>query len=280
MLKIEIDENSGFCFGVTTAIKKAEEELQKGEKLYCLGDIVHNSIECDRLKRLGLITINHEDYELAKKKMKAARVVYIAGVGVNTHKFFDIDWCGETPDEYRENLGIPKKAKLIVSVGELNTNKNHQVVLRALALLNNENIHYAIAGNGNQAHALESLASELGLSNSFHLLGYRNDINKLYTVADICCLPSFREGLPVAVIEGLASGLPLVVANNRGTRDLCKNGMHGFLCTPSSPQEFAEAINTILENKNLCNKMKQANIEAAKKFDKDVINQELYKIYV
>ena len=62
MLKIEIDENSGFCFGVTTAIKKAEEELQKGEKLYCLGDIVHNSIECDRLEKLGLITINHDEF--------------------------------------------------------------------------------------------------------------------------------------------------------------------------------------------------------------------------
>ena len=62
MLKIEIDEHSGFCFGVTTAIKKAEEELQKGETLYCLGDIVHNSIECDRLEKLGLITINHEEF--------------------------------------------------------------------------------------------------------------------------------------------------------------------------------------------------------------------------
>ena len=63
MLRIEIDEHSGFCFGVTTAIKKAEEELQKGEKLYCLGDIVHNSIECDRLEKLGLITINHDEFE-------------------------------------------------------------------------------------------------------------------------------------------------------------------------------------------------------------------------
>ena len=62
MLKIEIDECSGFCFGVTTAIKKAEEELQKGGTLYCLGDIVHNSIECDRLKRMGLVTINHETF--------------------------------------------------------------------------------------------------------------------------------------------------------------------------------------------------------------------------
>ena len=62
MLNIEIDEFSGFCFGVTTAIKKAEEELQKGGTLYCLGDIVHNSIECDRLKRMGLVTIDHETF--------------------------------------------------------------------------------------------------------------------------------------------------------------------------------------------------------------------------
>ena len=60
---IEIDNGSGFCFGVTTAIKKAEEELAKGEKLYCLGDIVHNGRECDRLREMGLITINHEEME-------------------------------------------------------------------------------------------------------------------------------------------------------------------------------------------------------------------------
>ena len=58
---IEIDEGSGFCFGVTTAIKKAEEELSRGTQLYCLGDIVHNGMECERLKRLGLVTINHEE---------------------------------------------------------------------------------------------------------------------------------------------------------------------------------------------------------------------------
>ena len=61
MLQIEIDNGSGFCFGVTTAISKAEEELAKGTTLYCLGDIVHNGMECERLKRMGLITINHEE---------------------------------------------------------------------------------------------------------------------------------------------------------------------------------------------------------------------------
>ena len=60
-MKIEIDSGSGFCFGVTTAIKKAEEELAKGSTLYCLGDIVHNGMECERLKQMGLITINHDE---------------------------------------------------------------------------------------------------------------------------------------------------------------------------------------------------------------------------
>ena len=60
-MKIEIDNGSGFCSGVTTAIKKAEEELAKGVTLYCLGDIVHNGMECERLQKLGLITINHDD---------------------------------------------------------------------------------------------------------------------------------------------------------------------------------------------------------------------------
>ena len=60
MLKIEIDNGSGFCFGVTTAIQKAEEELAKGNTLYCLGDIVHNGMECERLRQMGLITIDHE----------------------------------------------------------------------------------------------------------------------------------------------------------------------------------------------------------------------------
>ncbi len=74
MLNIEIDEHSGFCFGVTTAIRKAEEELQKGETLYCLGDIVHNRIECDRLEKLGLITINHEEFG----KLYNAKVLFRA----------------------------------------------------------------------------------------------------------------------------------------------------------------------------------------------------------
>lgn len=71
MIKVEIDERSGFCFGVVTAIHKAEEELAKGKTLYCLGDIVHNSKEVERLKEMGLITINHEEF----KQLRHAKVL-------------------------------------------------------------------------------------------------------------------------------------------------------------------------------------------------------------
>lgn len=83
MYNIEIDKESGFCFGVTTAIKKAEEELSKGTPLYCLGDIVHNGQECERLKALGLVTINHEEYA----KLKNVKVL------LRAH--------GEPPETYR-----------------------------------------------------------------------------------------------------------------------------------------------------------------------------------
>ena len=83
MYNIEIDKESGFCFGVTTAIKKAEEELSKGTPLYCLGDIVHNDRECERLKDMGLITINHEEYS----KLKNVKVL------LRAH--------GEPPETYR-----------------------------------------------------------------------------------------------------------------------------------------------------------------------------------
>lgn len=83
MIRIEIDKESGFCFGVTTAIQKAEDELKKGSPLYCLGDIVHNGKECERLKQLGLITINHDEF----KKLHHVKVL------LRAH--------GEPPETYR-----------------------------------------------------------------------------------------------------------------------------------------------------------------------------------
>ena len=86
MIKVEIDEGSGFCFGVVTAIHKAEEELAKGETLYCLGDIVHNSREVDRLKTMGLITINREEFKLNLEELKINRKQKLSSVSYGQQK--------------------------------------------------------------------------------------------------------------------------------------------------------------------------------------------------
>lgn len=127
MLNIEIDEQSGFCFGVTTAIQKAEEELQKGETLYCLGDIVHNGKECERLKQMGLITIDHATF----KKLQNVKVL------LRAH--------GEPPETYeiarKNNLCLidatcPVVLKLqqrIKKTWQDSSNDNRQIIIHGQA---------------------------------------------------------------------------------------------------------------------------------------------------
>ena len=223
-----------------------------------------------------LITINKEDYNLAIKKLRANSVKYVPGVGINTCAFTDahVDVAA-----FREELGIPSDCILLTSVGELNKNKNHEVVLRALASLNDSNIHYAIAGNGPLHEYLIQLAQELNLSDRFHLLGYRRDIAQLYKASDICVFPSIREGLGLAAIEGMASGLPLIASDNRGTKDYCDNSVNGFLCKHNSHEEFAEAINKLAYNAELRQKISNENIQRAKQYDIEIINRQMCEIY-
>lgn len=226
-----------------------------------------------------LITINREDYNLAKKKMNAKRIEYVPGVGINTKRFLSLELSDEQKAELHKEIGVPENAKLLLSVGELNENKNHQIVLKALSLINNNDIHYAIAGKGSKGEYLKNLAKELGLDGRFNLLGHRKDVEKLYKLADCFVHPSFREGLPVSVMEAMCSGLVLVVADNRGNRDLCENGTNGFICNPFKPEEFANAIEKIINDSDLCEKISRLNVSAAERFEVDNINQEMLKIY-
>ena len=226
-----------------------------------------------------LITINKEDYALAQKKMKAKSIKYVPGVGIDTEKFTNCTLSSDEKNSLRKEMGVPFDAKLLVSVGELNENKNHQVVLKAISMLNDSNIHYAVAGRGNKSGDLTELAKKLGISDQFHLLGYRNDIAKIYKSADICCFPSIREGLGLAAIEGMAAGLPLIAADNRGTRDFCQNGVNGFMCDPFSPQDFADAISKLLNDNCLCARMGNQNTNDVKKFDINIVNNHMLEIY-
>lgn len=164
-----------------------------------------------------LITINTEDYALAQKKLHTRRTEYVPGVGVDTGKFgaLTIDRRAK-----RAELGIPEDAFLLLSVGELNPNKNHETVLRAVSAMNDPSVYYLIAGKGELDQHLLQMAAELGLQDHFRLLGFRDDVPELYQAADVFVHPSFREGLPVSVMEAIASGLPVLCSDIRGARDL------------------------------------------------------------
>lgn len=164
-----------------------------------------------------LITINKEDYELAKNKFKAKEVHYVPGVGIDLSRFENVEVDRKAK---RKEIGVPEDAFLLLSVGELNENKNHQVIIRALAKLENPSIHYAIAGVGDKKEYLLELADELEVFEQVHLLGYREDVLELYRIADVYVLPSIREGLNVSLMEAMASELPCVVSKIRGNVDL------------------------------------------------------------
>jgi len=216
-----------------------------------------------------LITINKEDYELAKRKFKVKKVEYVPGVGIDVDKFKN---TAVDVKKKREELGIPQDAILLLSVGELNENKNHQIVIKALAKLNNSNIHYAVAGEGILHKYLEDLANDLGISKQVHLLGFRKDVNELYKTANIYVLPSLREGLNVSLMEALAGGLTSVASNIRGNVDLIAN--EDFLFYPNDIASLEKVITSVISQKK-----SNAVCHTVDNLDKRTVNSMMIKIY-
>lgn len=223
-----------------------------------------------------LITINKEDYELAKNRFYAGEVHYIPGVGVDLSRFENVQ---VNRSAKRREIGVPEDAFLLFSVGELNENKNHQVIIRVLAKLNNSNVHYAIAGVGDKKDNLLKLANELGVSERVHLLGYRKDILELNHMADVFCFPSLREGLGIAAIEAMACGLPIITSNVHGINDYSHDGVTGYQRDPSDVDGFTDAIKKLENDRQLCMKLGQDNTLLARKYEVNTIISLLRKIY-
>lgn len=230
------------------------------------------------MSRFGdaIITINKEDYNNAKT-MYSPEVFRINGVGVDTKKFINtkVDKL-----EYRKMLGLKEDDKVILSVGELSDRKNHQIIIKALAELNDPSWIYLIVGRiikGQGTYeALTKLASDLNVRVDF--LGYRRDIPELSKCADMGALPSSREGLGLAGIEMLASGNPVVASNIHGIKDYIQNGSTGYLADPYDEKSFADAI---LQTYDLKRKSKTEIkcIEKASMFDKEVSHKQRLDIY-
>ncbi len=208
-----------------------------------------------------MILINKMDYELVKEKFHAGKVRRIPGIGVNLSQFKDLG-----NGELRKELSLPEHTPIVVSVGELNENKNHKTVITAISMLENQEAHYCIAGNGPLLQELTDYAAGLGVADRVHFLGYRRDVPSILRQADVFVLPSRREGLGMAAIEAMACGLPLVSSNRHGINDYSIEGVTGFKHDPADSRGFAESIDKLLSNPTLRKKMGEKCREVAQEF--------------
>ena len=145
-----------------------------------------------------------------------------------------------------------------------------------MARVENKNLYYIIAGEGDLRDYLLNLADELGVKERVKLLGQRNDVKELYKTADLYLHPSYREGLPVAVVEALASGIPIVCTNIRGNSDVVRDGINGILVGANDVDGFKNAIVKIMNDSG---NIAKTNSEDAKVFGVLAVNERMFDIY-
>lgn len=208
-----------------------------------------------------LVTINDEDYQNAMK-MHAKKVFKINGVGIDLDKYSNVE------REY------DKDSLYLLSVGELNSNKNHKIVIDAIK--NRDDLDYHICGKG----SLDKELKELAHNNCVNLVleGFQTNIKEFLDKADIFIFPSLREGLPKSVMEAMACGLPCIVSNVRGNRDLIDNGKGGFV-VENNENDYLEAINKLKNDPMLRKQMGEYNINKIKNYSIDSILEQMEKIY-
>ena len=225
-----------------------------------------------------LITINKEDYERAKT-FKAGRVCYVPGVGIDLKKF-NVGYVDK--EQKRKEIGVASDDFVLLSVGELIPRKNHEVVIQAMSVLKQngglEHIEYVICGQGAYEVDLKKLAEELSVADHIQFLGYRNDISEICNCADLFVFMSYQEGLPVALMEAMACGIPVVCSNIRGNTDLIDDGVTGLISN-NTPEELAGAINRMRNDTNLRDRLASAALQKIKQFDLSSVEDEMTKIY-
>lgn len=232
-----------------------------------------------------LITINKEDYKRAKKKFHAKKVVKIPGVGVDTARF---DTCHVNRNAKRAELGIPTDAFVLLSVGELSERKNQRVVLEAIKKLSIDkaeeysHIYYLCVGQGELEGEYNDLIHNYGISDHVKLLGFRADIGELCETVDCFVHPSVREGLGIAPLEAMASGLPLISTYVNGIKDYTENGKSGVCITdPMDVDAMVNAIIKMYKEPEFRKSCGTNNYETAKNFDinrTDEIMSEIYRV--
>ena len=226
-----------------------------------------------------LITINKEDYARAQKRLHCKRIEYVPGVGIRTDKFRrELD-----RQEKRRSLGFGDDDFLILTVAEMTPNKNHITVLKALESLKDReefaHIHYLICGRGEMWESLEHSAKDMGIADHVHFLGYRTDAPELYRSSDMFAFVSFREGLSVALMEAMSSGMSIVCTKIRGNVDLIDDGISGIF-TENTPEALAQNILKLYADSELRETLGKGAEEKVRLFEEENVHAQMKNIYL
>ena len=224
-----------------------------------------------------LLTINDEDFGYAQKLLKAKNVRFIHGVGCDLERFGRAS--RETRDALRAELGYGADEKIIFYAAELNKNKNQRFLIEMLNFLRGTEprARLVLAGQDNFGGAYKKLAEETGVPVDF--LGVRDDVPRLMKACDVYAASSLREGLPLNIMEAMATGLPVVAVGNRGHRALIKDGETGFIVAPGETERAARLIDRLLEDEALYERFSAAALEAVRPYGQDSVLKELAELY-
>ena len=219
--------------------------------------------------------MNQEEVDVLRK-WDNKTATYVHGIGLNLDRF---QKEGRPRNEVRDELGVNEEDKLIVSVGELDDNKNHATVIKALRLLENRNFKYVICGVGPNREKLLKMAEDADMKDKVILAGYRSDIPDILHAADLFVFPSFHEGLPVSALEAMACGLPLICSKIRGNVDIVKDGLNGFLFELNDTTSLAKQMGLLIKDEELANTMGENNLKRINDYSIESVTNELTQIY-
>lgn len=226
-----------------------------------------------------LITTNYEDYERVINSFHSKSIKLVNGVGVNLHDYKP--QTIERKKKLREEYGYKNDDFILVFAGELSYRKHQDLLIDMISLLKHDipNIKLLLAGVGDLFDQYKSRVKLLGIEEYVHFIGYRNDLGNIMSLSDISVSSSRQEGLPVNVMMAMALGLPLVVTDCRGNRDLVTQGTNGYVVGVNDVNGFAEAVKKIYESQELQNHFSENSLELIKSYSLENIIQEMGKIY-
>ncbi len=208
-----------------------------------------------------IVCVSNAVREFQQKKTKIASTKYsVIHNGIDMSRFLRL------PDKavIRNKFNIPENSVLIGGLGRFERQKGFDVLLQAAAICKNPDIRFILGGYGPEENNLRRLSVELGLTERMIFAGYQHAAEDFLPALDIMVMPSRWEGMPMVLLESMASGLPVVASGINSISEVVEDGMQGILVTPDSPLELARGIERLAQNPDQRNSMgAAARIRAA-----------------